>query len=545
VTAVGNGYIVTLRLVTPDSGAELASFRETGDGPRGLIDAADRLTRELRGKIGESLRTIHASPALARVTTGSLDALRQYSAAVRANNVESDFTKAAALGREAVAIDSTFAGAWRLLAVALGNAGMLAARDSAAERAYRYVDHLAEPERSKTIGQYFSRGLHRDRGKALAAYQSLAQQGDSAIAAINSGEILRGERMYAQAESLNVIGLSLSGTGTAYTNSIELQLDQGKVGAAQAMLDRLEQNLPGNRNIPRDRVLVEYARGNLPRVKQLLDSISVSRSADLRSFGLRTSASLALLRGQPASAERLLQAAGAGTPVNRREALIDSIGMASWDAWLHGEPASGRAVSRIDRALSVFKLHDIALIYRPYFEAATAYARAGRPDKARAVIATYRSDVADTATLRVQAADLHNALGEIALAENKPRDALDEFRRGDVDYDGQPARECGICLDFNLARAFDAAGAADSAITAYERFLSGHYYLRITETDPLGLAFAHRRVAELYDAKGDRQRAAVHYAAFVDQWKNADADLQPHVAEARRRLSSLGAAPAR
>jgi TolB-like protein len=87
VTGVGGGYIVTLRLVTADSGTELASFRETGDGPRGLIDAADKLARELRGKIGESLRSVQATPPLADVTTASLDALRKYSAAVRANNV--------------------------------------------------------------------------------------------------------------------------------------------------------------------------------------------------------------------------------------------------------------------------------------------------------------------------------------------------------------------------------------------------------------------------------------------------------------------------
>jgi hypothetical protein len=38
LTGVGSGYILTVRLVTADSAAQLASFRETGDGPRGLID---------------------------------------------------------------------------------------------------------------------------------------------------------------------------------------------------------------------------------------------------------------------------------------------------------------------------------------------------------------------------------------------------------------------------------------------------------------------------------------------------------------------------
>ncbi|HVX40720.1 MAG TPA: serine/threonine-protein kinase, partial [Gemmatimonadaceae bacterium] len=71
VTGVGSGYILTLRLVSADSGAELASFRETGDGPRGLIDAADKAARELRAKIGESLRSVQASTPLAQATTAS------------------------------------------------------------------------------------------------------------------------------------------------------------------------------------------------------------------------------------------------------------------------------------------------------------------------------------------------------------------------------------------------------------------------------------------------------------------------------------------
>lgn len=35
------------------------------------------------------------------------------------------------------------------------------------------------------------------------------------------------------------------------------------------------------------------------------------------------------------------------------------------------------------------------------------------------------------------------------------------------------------------------------------------------------------------------KKAAEHYSAFVDQWKTADPDLQPKVAEARARLERV------
>ena len=94
------GYIVSIRLVRADSGGELASFRETGDGPRGLIDAADKLARALRSKAGESLRAVNATPPLAQATTSSLDALRKYSEAVRANSLgDNRVDRARARGR--------------------------------------------------------------------------------------------------------------------------------------------------------------------------------------------------------------------------------------------------------------------------------------------------------------------------------------------------------------------------------------------------------------------------------------------------------------
>jgi hypothetical protein len=53
------------------------------------------------------------------------------------------------------------------------------------------------------------------------------------------------------------------------------------------------------------------------------------------------------------------------------------------------------------------------------------------------------------------------------------------------------------------------------------------------------LAPSYKRLGELYEARGDRRRAADYYGRFVDLWKNADAELQPAVREARARLAQL------
>jgi tetratricopeptide (TPR) repeat protein len=132
------------------------------------------------------------------------------------------------------------------------------------------------------------------------------------------------------------------------------------------------------------------------------------------------------------------------------------------------------------------------------------------------------------------------ALGEIALAEHKPQDAIAEFRRGDVGYDGAPANECAPCLPWNLARAFDAAGQADSAIAMYERYLATPYWLRATPRfDPARLPFIRERLGQLYESTGNEQKAAENYQAFAELWKNADPELRPRVVAARAKLRRM------
>ena len=53
------------------------------------------------------------------------------------------------------------------------------------------------------------------------------------------------------------------------------------------------------------------------------------------------------------------------------------------------------------------------------------------------------------------------------------------------------------------------------------------------------MAPAHKRLGELYAARGDNAKAVSHYSAFVNLWQRADPDLQPKVAEVRARMERL------
>ncbi|HKV50320.1 MAG TPA: serine/threonine-protein kinase [Gemmatimonadaceae bacterium] len=550
VTGVGTGYILTLRLVSADSGVELASFRETGDGPRGLIDAADQLARKLRAKIGESLRSVQGSPPLVQATTASLEALRLFSEAARANAIEENPQAAVQYARQAVAADSNFASAWRLLAAVLANTnGSRAEADSAIEHAYRLRDRLPDMERLQTEAFYFFQGPHQDRGRALAAYLALLARGDSTVAPVNAGEVLRTEREYARAESMNMLAIHADPhTGIAVGNALEMELDQGHVDSATKMLRAWEQRTPNAHGTGFHEIFLRYALGDTTGLRQVVDSFARSSDPAFREWGLGGQTALALLHGRLADAERAGRELSALLPATDAKRLQDAVFRATVDAWFHGP--SPNVVHALDASLADTPLERLPLADRPYFDAATAYAVAGAPDKAAAIVAQYRRDVTDTSRFRLRRPSLDAALGTIALVRGDAKTAIDEFRRSDVADDGLPSRECAPCVHFALGRAFGAAGQADSTIAEYEAYIATPYWLKLTGGesteisfgDALVLAGVHKRLGELYEATGDRQKAASHYAAFVALWKNADPELQPQVEDVRRRLARLGEA---
>jgi len=77
------------------------------------------------------------------------------------------------------------------------------------------------------------------------------------------------------------------------------------------------------------------------------------------------------------------------------------------------------------------------------------------------------------------------------------------------------------------------------------RYVNSSSMLQRIGIDRYFLAGSYKRLGELWEAKGDRAKAAHYYSKFLDLWKNADAALQPQVTDARKRLARLSDVEAR
>jgi tetratricopeptide (TPR) repeat protein len=108
------------------------------------------------------------------------------------------------------------------------------------------------------------------------------------------------------------------------------------------------------------------------------------------------------------------------------------------------------------------------------------------------------------------------------------------------EFEHQAAQDwCRVCGLAGLARAYDRAGVPDSAIASYERSITTPFITRMIE-DYVELPGAFKHLGQLYEARGEREKARHYYSRFVELWKESDPELRPQVAEARRRMRSLG-----
>ena len=540
VTGLGNGFVIALRLVSADSGDVLASYQTTVDGPSQLVSGVDEVTRKLRGKIGESLKSVQNSPPLAQVTTASYDALKAYTEGARVFDDQQDYQKAIPLLRQAVTIDTGFAMAWRKLAMAYQNGGYPPSATSAAMlKAFQLRSRLTDQERYMAEGTYYGSGAGMDRPKSITAYLALLSTGnDSAYALNNLGVNYNSLRKFAQAEQMFRLSVHQPGGNTLASTNLAFALAaEGKTAAADSALASALQKSQGP-GVLSAIVITKYAEGNAVAAERLADSVDrVTASPEMRQAMRVNRATFAMIHGRLAEGHRLYDESTAmqhEAGLSTNPPLTDSIAFTMLDWWLRGQ--RDRALKRLDAVTAALPLASLPELDRPYGDLGVAYAALGRTDRARAVLAQI-AQIADTVTRRNRQPDAHRIQAEIALTENRARDAVTEFRKADSLPDG-PVNEDPSAVLYNTGRAFDRANMPDSAIAMFEQYLHCQTIDR-PANDIVNLPLVQRRLGELYEAKGDRTRAAAHYAAFVDLWKNADPDLQPQVADVRKRLAEV------
>ena len=517
IDSAGQGYVLAAQLLAAQGGAVLLALRENARDDAALIDAVDRLSKRLRRQIGESRQTLRASEPLERVTTGSLDALKHYSQAIKAEQ-RGEWDRADELLEQAITLDTAFALAHRRLATVLSNTvGAESRATAAAASAFQHRDRLPPLERHLTTAYYYT-SVEPDPALAEEAYRAvLAIDPDDFSAANHLVPLYNDARRFAAAESIGLRHLSGSNI-TIYMSVAQAQLGQGKADDAAATARAYEQIAPGNPEGIMLRALVAENRDAFDSAEAYIRSLPPSQvDVSMQSRQLQHLFALAQLRGRLGAAATELRRS---LQISERRGLPGSslgssiqLGMMQ----LRFAQAPEAARRTVAAALKRHPLDSINVEDRPYAPLIMFYAESGQRESARSVLAQYQTAVPEQR--RRRDGFRYAADGALAFAEGRWDEALRAYREW---YDESACARCGL---YELARMYDQMGEQDSARVIGERAVTNLGLYRVFD-DTWSLAGAYKRVGELYEQRGDTAKARTYYGRFVDLWKDADPVLQ-------------------
>ncbi len=533
IGTVGGAYVLAARVIAAVTAEGLVAERETAASTQELIAAVDRLSAKVRERIGESLRTVRSTPPLNRVTTNSLEALRLYSQGCRMIGTQTQ-TDAIPFFKQAIALDTGFATAYAALAVIYRNTGRdPVARIEATRKAYTLRDRLTEPERYMILARYYG-DVEADREQEMATYRRMLERYPDAHAALNNlGMGLRRQRRWEEAEELFRRARAIwrarfpERHHPSYTNILHSQFALNRTAALDSSLRLFEGVRPD---------LALFYASRLAAARRDYDSAWQGFQQYVEqypSFGGRFRfAQVAAVRGQltRAAQEWWRIMALADEQDDALPLLLAATDLAQVTARYRG--AHTEAARSLDAALERYPLDSFAPEQRPYPELVAAYAAVGQDTEASNLLAAYRREIPEEAR-RLQP-NRHRAVGWMALATGEFDQAIAAFRA--FDESG-----CGSCGVYELAHTFDMAGNVDSAVVIYERAVAARvlnlrWHFR-------WLPVAYRRLGELYEQRGDREKAIDYYNRFVDLWQDADPELQPQVEDVKQRLARLVGEP--
>ena len=541
IRPLASGYVLSARLVSPATDEILWAGRQDVASADQLSAAIEKLSATLRERVGESLRSIRADAPLDQVTTRSLEGLRSYVQAQRAQNLGNE-DEAIALVERSIAQDSGFAMAYRKLGVLLWNQGRDRPRMlDAFTKANALRDRLSPRERYHAEAM-FKMNVEGDSAGAVAAYQALLEKYPDDRTALNNLGVFfdrqgRGQDALAIYKRTIALGGAPSST---YGNVIPLEYRLGSRDTARKLLQQYAEAYAEN---PQTRLIVARfyaATEQYDSAYAVFDSTRIQTRGNSRwePQALGGLSNLTRLQGRLVEARRWeLENARLAYQRNPstfrdvpRQEFLEAVALSNEAEDVQRFTGdAGRARMLMDRALQTLPVERFPPEDRDRLGSVTFYARVGAPERAREFLQLWERETPDSVR-QSEPVNWIAANGDIAMAEGRYDDALREYRKI---RDRLPA--CEGCWMFEIAQAHDRKGATDSAIATFERLLAGQ---------GLGVGDVRkgviwRSLGQLSEKKGDKAKALEYYGKFVDLWKTADAELQPRVEEARRWIAQL------
>jgi serine/threonine protein kinase/tetratricopeptide (TPR) repeat protein len=185
IAGVGGSYVLTASIQDPVTGASLSSHAIRAQSRGQVLDALDRLVIEVRGALGETESAIAlTSRPLVEVTTGSLEALSEYSLGVESYKAWR-LQEAKLHYENALHLDPDFTAARASLGMLLVETFRDDSGKELIERAVAELDGLTERERLGILA-FHAQAVEKDTEQAIAYLRARTSSFPDDVAAHHS-----------------------------------------------------------------------------------------------------------------------------------------------------------------------------------------------------------------------------------------------------------------------------------------------------------------------------------------------------------------------
>jgi len=506
IAQIGTRYLLTLKAVLCSTGDTLASVEAQASDKNHVLDALGKTASEMRNKLGESLSTVQKfDTPLEQATTGSLEALQQYSLGRRVS-AGAHYAAAVPFYRRAISLDPKFAMAYARLGMNYRNLGenVLGAENN--RKAYELRAQVSEWEKFYIDSHYHfvtTGNLEKAAQVCEIWAQSYPRDWVSRVDLADAYSKL-GEYDKALSEALESVRLNPTAIGyeSLFHQYLDLdRLNEARLTAEEAQARKLESPVL-HYGLYRLAFLQNDATGMAQQVvwargRPGAENVVLDLEADTAAYSGKPGQARELSRRAVVAAKRAEETeVAAGYQANA--ALRDA---------LFGNPAEarGRAADALDSSNGP----------AVQFLAALALAFAG--DSVRA--GTLADDLGNRFPEHtiVQSYYVPTIRAQLALSRNDPSRAIEILQAASPYELSAGGRLYPVYV---RGEGYLAAHRGDKAAAEFQKILDQR---GIVVNSPIGV-LAHLGLGRAYALSGDKSKAKSAYQEFLSFWKDADPD---------------------
>jgi serine/threonine protein kinase/tetratricopeptide (TPR) repeat protein len=538
IASLGSEYVLALKAVNCQNGDTLAEEQVTAASKEKVLNALGDAASKLRGELGESLATVQKFDVpLEQATTSSLEALKAYSLAFKANR-EQGTSASLPFDQRAIELDPNFAMAYWALGSDYVALGEPARAGEYYTKAFQLRDHASERERLAITGEYYDT-VTGELAKAAQVYQEEIENYPREVRGYaRLGDLFSFQGQYDKAVEITTRALAFATDGAVLRENLAKywlalqRFDEARRLIHEAQARKFDSDILH---------LFLYALG-------FLDANSSAMSEQQRwfsdkpayeNFGLALAAETEAYGGHLGKARELTkQAVDSAVLADNKESGAFYLANTALQQAAYGNAAEARQLAAEALKLAPASLGAAA-------EAALAVSMTG--DRARTVSLARDLGKRFPLNTQVQALWLPAIYAQLALSGKDATSALNKLRpAASLELGETPFGDNISCLFpvYVRGEAYLAAGQGHEAAAEFQKILDHTGIVWNCWTGALahlGVARANAlqaRTSRGVDADLARVRALAAYKGFLTVWKDADPDI-PVLKQAKAEYAKL------